>query len=341
MKYNLHFLALALCVLSSCAVLPKNTHNSAYRIPTGAGPEDLVLDTFTVEGRLIISCNAHRLREEAPQGDIYMLDLEADSLVSAVLPRLEEPEGLDFHPHGIYLTPDERNEHYYLFVISHNDKEKKHSVIKYELLEDALVFQQEYQNPLITSPNSVAALPDGSFYITNDLGKRGSTWQALMKMKTGSIVYCTADGQCATAANKLGYANGLLLQDKHYLYTTTTRQGKVFRYVLEYNGNLLDRQKVGKMNGGDNIRFDDDDLIGTAHVRILKFAKHFKKAHKKAPSVVYRINPETQERTVLYANDGEQISAASTAVVYKNHLYIGQVFESYIVQVPLLLESKD
>jgi len=162
-----------------------------------------------------------------------------------------------------------------------------------------------------------------------------------MKAKTGDITYCTADGQCAKAAGKLGYANGLVLKDQHYLYTTTTRQGKVFRYVLEYNGNLLDRQMVTKVSGGDNIRFDDEDLITTGHLRILKFAKHYKKPQKTAPSVVYRISPETQEKTVLYANEGKQISAASTAIVYKNHIYIGQVFESYIVQVPLLAQPKE
>lgn len=337
MKYTVLLLSF---VLFGCATLPKDTHTEYQKIPTSAGPEDMVLDTVAGAGtaRLLISCNDHRLNRTmkggAPNGDIYVCGLDADSLVAVRMRRAGEPEGMDFHPHGIFLCSDTSQEKHYLYVVSHNLKEEKHPIYKYQVFPDSLLFLQAYQSPLIYSPNSVAALPDGGFYIGNDAGKNGGgIMELLLRLRRSNLVYCDGKDKYVKVASKLAYANGLNIVDNHYLYVGTTRQNRVFRYVIDYEGNLVDRQKIAKVVGADNVRYDGGDLYVAAHLRDLAFWAHLKNPQKLSPTVVYRIDPQGS-RTAVYANKGWQISAGATALPYGGYLYIGQVFEPFIIRVP-------
>lgn len=331
------FICLSLSLLmGSCISVPKNTHarEEVSKIHTATGPEDLLIDSIAGDSvRLIISCNDHRLREDAPRGMLQMVNLDADSIYARPLTILGEPEGLDFHPHGISLTSDTLGENHYLYVVSHNDKIDKHYIYKYQVYWDSLVFVQSYESPLMHSPNSVAALANGTFYVTNDLGKRGSRLEAILAQKKGSVIYKNKADKWVTVVPKMAYPNGLCVEDNHYLYVGTTRQNKLFRFVVEYDGNLVDRQVIGKAFGGDNVREYGDELLIPAHHNLLKFAAHYRDRTKLAPSVIYSIAKDKSSRKVVYANDGSQISACATAVEYKGYFYLGQVFEPYLLQV--------
>jgi hypothetical protein len=47
---------------------------------------------------------------------------------------------------------------------------------------------------------------------------------------------------------------------------------------------------------------------------------------------VYRINPNIKTTSVEYFDDGKQISAGSTALRFKNDLYVSGVFDPKIVR---------
>lgn len=345
----LRFLTLArlcalplLAALAGCVALPKDTHSQYEKIPTGAGPEDLALDLLGSDSaRLLISCNDHRLSgknkdKRTPNGNIYSLVLDRAELRAEPMPRVGEPEGLDFHPHGIYLCPDSIGSKQYLYVVSHDKPGNKDFVYKYEVGSQALHFVRAYQSPLIYAPNSVAALPDGSFYIGNDKGKGkggGGLFELLFRLRRSDIVYCDAQGNCVRVANKIAYANGLYIQDNHYLYLAATRHNRLFRYTIAHDGNLLDRQTVAKVVGGDNVRMDaEGNLYVAAHLRDLAFLAHYNKPENRSPSVLYRIAPDGS-KTPVYAGRGEQISAAATGLPYGDYYYIGQVFEPFIIRV--------
>lgn len=330
---HISILAHLFLLLQSCASIPTNTHTDFQRIATGMGPEDILLDTISCsKARLLISCNDHRLKGEAPNGGIYAIDLEADSAFSYKLNRKGEPEGHDFHPHGFDLI--RQNGKVYLYIVSHDDKKDKHYVYKYEVSEKELLFVTAYENPLMNSPNTVVALSGGGFYTSIDQGKRGDIMALLFRAKTGSIVYCDEQGGWAHVAKKLAYPNGLYISpQERYLYASTTRQDQVFKYVIKPDGNLVNQDKVTALKGGDNIRLGlGKEILITAHLQALKFVGHAKKPEKLSPSVVYGVNMDTGEKRVIYANKGEQISAASTAVVYKNHIYISQVFQPFVLK---------
>ncbi|MCP4442338.1 MAG: hypothetical protein GY810_25815 [Aureispira sp.] len=343
MKYCV--IIIGLCFLGACSVIPKDTTPSAQtkRIETGMGPEDMVLDELSESPRLLISCNDHRQQEKAPMGNIYQVDLMGNSLKSSVLPRVQEPAGLIFHPHGIDLLKDDEGK-VCLFVISHDDFMNRHFVLKYQVFEDSLLFLAAYEHKLMHSPNAVVAKTDGGFYISNDHGKRGNNLELILKQKKGNIVYCDSDTNWVTVADKLIFPNGLsIAKEKHsqYLYVATTIHNHVFRYEMDKDGNLLEREKVSKLVGGDNMRQYNDLLLVPGHLRTLAFVRHFKDPNKPSPSVVYAVDRKGKQQHVLYSNKkGDQIGAASTAVIYKDHMYISQVFQPFILQVQLSPKTK-
>lgn len=342
MRYIL--IIIGVCCWSACAVVPKNTNsdNQVERIQTGMGPEDMVLDEISGNARLLLSCNDHRLREKAPMGNIYQVDLRQDSLNAAILPRVQEPAGLIFHPHGIDLLKDERGKNC-LYVISHDNFMDRHFVFKYEVFRDSLLFLAAYEHKLMNTPNAVVARRDGGFYISNDHGKRGNQMELILRQKKGNIVYCDKDTNWVTVADKLLYPNGLSVDIQEYskdsvqrhFYVATTIHNHIFRYDMDKHGNLANRKKIAKVVGGDNLRQDQNLLLVGAHLKIFAFVGHFKNPNKLSPTVIYGVHKERKERHLLYANEGKQISAGATAILYKGDLFISQVFQPFLLKVKI------
>ncbi len=321
-------------LFSACASLPQNTHTAFDRIQTGVGPEDMVLDTLTLPlTRLLVSCNDHRLREKAPLGDIYTVNLHEVKPVGRILPRRNEPDSLSFHPHGIDLV--RQNGKVYLYVVSHDDIKDKHFVLKYEVHASHLDFVATYEHPFMTSPNTVVAFRGGGFYVSNDMKKRGGQLAAFLRLKTGSVIYCDEQDGWATVAPKLSYANGLFITEKErYLYVSTTRQNQLFKYTVLEDRNLINKERVVKVIGGDNIRVgNDNELLIPTHPKVFKFVGHYDDSTKLSPTIVYSVNRTDNKKEVIYANDGSQISAASTALYYKGYYYISQVFQPFILKI--------
>jgi hypothetical protein len=51
-----------------------------------------------------------------------------------------------------------------------------------------------------------------------------------------------------------------------------------------------------------------------------------------SPTTVYRIDPATKKTSVAYYDDGKQISAGSTGLVYDGYLYASGAFDGKIVR---------
>lgn len=250
-----------------------------------------------------------------------------------VLPRVGEPDSLEFHPHGIDIQCEEDN--CYLYAISHEDEQNIH---KYLIQDNQLRYETTFTSPLFVSPNALTALPDGSFYVSNDAGKRGKTGPPLSEMvlglKRSKVVWCDGKKEGCTvqvAAEKLGMANGIGIQND-FVYVATTRENNLYQFNVK-NHQLVSKLFVAKIKGQDNIRFHDEKIILAAHLKSLAFIKHLRKSKNLSPSVVYRIDPATKKTEVIYANKGEQISAASGGIIHNGFLYIGQVFDPFVLKV--------
>lgn len=326
---------LILFILASCSsTIPIVKQAISIKIPVGPGPEDIVLDTFsTASPRLLVSC-CERRKENAAYGEICEINLNDD--LFKILPRLNDPQGLLFRPHGFDLVKNKEGQ-LLLYCISHNNEKKEHSIIIYKVFADHLEFQEKLNSPLLVSPNDVTASCDGDIFVSNDAHKRGSVMEALLKFKKSNVVcFNHLNKQWSIVSTGFAYANGIAVQhcphDK--LLLSTSRSDRL--YSLQNVGDHVDwyyPKKIAKLKGLDNISFiNENEILVTAHLNQVAFMKHAGNSKKISPSVVYRVNIVTGKHSAIYANDGSSISAASTALYYKGKLYISQVFEPFILK---------
>lgn len=339
--------SLPLLFFTSCAKLPiAGTNYSEFKkISVGSGPEDMVLDTLSAENpRLLVSCSERRDKNSG-FGEIFSVDISTGQ--SQVLARKNNPENLVFRPHGIDLVKNVKGE-ILLYCISHNEEKKEHSIIVYKVFPGRLEFLQKLDSPLLVSPNDVAATPSGEIFVTNDSGRRGSIMEHLFKLKRSNVVMYVennyfkdpATGEWKKnpvwqiAADKLSYANGVAAGSYRQVYVSTVRGNQFISYRLNEKGNSFGEKKIiAKLKGLDNISFvNENEALVPAHLNQYAFLKHYKNAEKFSPSVVYKVNLQTGKTDVVYSNNGSQISGASTAIQYKDKLYISQVFEPFILE---------
>ena len=78
-----------------------NVLESLRLLPTGYGPEDIVVDSLNTPPRLLVSCASRRLEHPA-YGEIEAIDPAKGKRF--VMKRIGEPGGLTFRPHGISLV---------------------------------------------------------------------------------------------------------------------------------------------------------------------------------------------------------------------------------------------
>jgi hypothetical protein len=299
------------------------------KIEVGHGPEDFVLDTFNQRERLIISCSSRR-SSDTKFKEIVAMDIQNEKIT--ILPRKNEPSDLHFSPHGIDLAMV--NGILKLYVVNHSANEVE-QVLIYKVFDDFIQFELGiYTNDFI-SLNSVAALPNGSFYVTNDAGKKNSNFEKLFALRKSSVAYY--DAQTATSKivkNKLAYANGLAVKGNK-LYISTTQKKDLLEMEIAENGDLKLIRKLPGQKGMDNITVYGNHLIIPCHPKFMKFIKHMKNAEKFSPAEVYAFNLENEKFAKIFNDSGENISAPATALYYKGNLYIGQVFNNHLLKVSL------
>jgi sugar lactone lactonase YvrE len=220
-----------------------------------------------------------------------------------------------------------------LYVISHDDEGQNHPIYQYAVNGNVLEWVRAYNSPLLNSPNSVMAFPDGSLLVTNDSRKRGNKVEKLLAKKVCTIVHFSPEGEASIAADHITYANGINYQGQDvYISSTTGNRLLLYQYA---DGKLIAPEKVCRLPGPDNIRWHQDKLIIACHPRSFAFIRHVSHAEKASPSQIYEVDPATGNRTVLYGEFGYDIPAASTGIVVGNHLWIGQVFNPWLLVVDL------
>lgn len=284
------------------------------KFKVGLGPEDMVLDS--INEFIIIACGNKRTKNTI-DGSFFRYDVKSNSIREFKL--INQPKNFTLNPLGISLFTKKSDQ--YLFVVNHFNKGKNSNILRYKIKSDKLIFERAFVTDNL-SCNNIMAIDTATFYFTND-------------KPLGGKVYLHKNNQLKKVAKGLSYPNGLWKIDST-LYVSLTTGSKVLAYKINEDGSLSNKKKITKIKGADNFSNYKEHLIVTSHPRFLKFIKHFKNPERKSPSLVYVINPKAGKKKVIFEDKiGNLISAASTAIFYKNHLYISQVFDDFIIKVPL------
>lgn len=300
------------------------------------GPEDMDIDEQ--RERLYISSSDRwkDMKGIPTTGDgIWVLNLD-----TVAAPRLMATNFTnEFHPHGLSFLNHGGID--YLFVVNHN--QAGNFVERFVIHGDSLLHQRSFSDATLCCPNDVVGVEPDRFYVTNDHGTRKGfkrTLEDYLRLPYSSLLYF--DGtHFTTVVEGLRYGNGVNVSaDGRRLYLATTTGRNLLTYDRDITtGQLTLLSKTSLDTGVDNIDVDaSGDLWIAAHPKLLAFVGHAKDSSKRSPSQVLRLSPKpdnTYEVTEVLLDDGSQLSGSSIAVRYKNHLFVGGVFQPRILRIEL------
>ena len=332
--------------LSPCGIAPWSCGDYAttqdvqtYKISVGAGPEDMAFDTSSGAARIIVSCSDRR-DEDAATGSFYQIN-PTDHSTSRL--RIK-PSNLAIFPHGIDVETIEGIP--YLYAISHHGKgiETEHKIFRFIIKQDTLIQDESYvlEDSLMTGPNDIDVLSDGSFYVSNPMPSNQPTesTKAILGIKNGNVLHFDGNGNWNIAVKEMCYPNGVYVdQEGSHLFVANGGCQAVERFKV-LNGKVVEDEKLSTVESdvdipiGDNLLLDNHGVLWTAaHPCPLKFLKHVKRSEDKSPIQIFNIDPKTMAPKLIFQNNGELISAASTVLRIENQLFVSQVFDPFVLVV--------
>lgn len=301
--------------------------NICYKIEGVFGPEDFVF----LEDKKIFLISSHNRRNPELPGEIFSYDLSSGSLRK--VERLNEPDGISFRPHGI----DFFNGHIYAILHGADLRTTSwHAVAVYEWDGNNLIFKKLMQNERLSSPNDIAVYSDGIFFITNDSKNRGSFWELFFTLslgiKKGSVVACDINkDDCVYVQEDLGFPNGICVY-KSQLFVSATLEDKIYRFDIKDDLSLSGKSSVAKVQGPDNLILFNNKLYVASHPSLWKFLRHSNSSDNISPSIGYEIDLESYDTKLIFSDEGSRISASSVILNVGGDLYIGQVFEPFLLR---------
>lgn len=309
------------------------------RISGTPGPEDLDLirDTSTV----IVS--SHERRNGLKDiGALFEVSLQ-DTNQKLESKKIETNYPENFRPHGISYAKVKGVDT--LAVISHTlVDENPHTI---EIFERSKAGKWSHtktlSDPTLTSPNDIFMNEAGEIFASNDNGTSNAFrkyWDMIIRSARADIAYY--DGKSFQALEvPVLLGNGIYVRkngNEELLYRSVFAEKAIRVYQVERTAgkiNLKYLESIAIGAGPDNILEDENGILWlAAHDSTYKFIRHVMNKTNLAPTRVFKINPENKEVTEVYANEGAEISAGSTGLVFKNKLLISQVFEDFLLVCP-------
>lgn len=324
-------LALPLAAASQTAAPVQIQSQACERIATGPGPDDLAIQG----NRLLFS--SHDRRRFHRSGEIQLLDTVSGEV--RTLKREGEPVGLVLRPHGIDLV--QRDGEWLLHVVSHDRDlfSDNHRIVIYALRGDTLHFLQQLESPLLSAPNDIAVADNGDLYVTNERSQGSSLVELILLERKANVVVHRAGSGWRVAAGELAFANGIYTKGDKVWVTQTLGEG-LMRYVRRPDGSLGNPEQLGNLSLLDSLHATPDGkLLSPAYPSLINLGLHWQLDNRKARTVLNEIDPDTGNSHVLFQDSGQQISAVSSAVILGQRLYLGQLFESYLLSCPLSTSS--
>lgn len=334
-----------LSILSIVMLLAvQQVFTQSYKVITGPGPEDLVLDNSQQSPRILISCAERRMMQE--DGWIFSLNPETDLAVPMLIDMSNLPESYYLHPHGMDIMYT--NSGTFLYVINHlkaisdlgkRIEPQRHVVIKFQVLGDTLKALEAFENKLITAPNDIVVLPDGGFIVSNCMRshtKHDRNRAMIWAKKDGSLVHYNPNSNAYSVIDhKLAFPNGMLINDR-YLYLSCTMENAIYRYDYSYSKEAVvigNKTSIAKVKAPDNLSISENLLLYTSTPKPIRFVKHAKATKNFCGSESFSMDLKGTQAKLVFKTDGADISTVSGYIEYNGYYYFSQVFEPWILKV--------
>lgn len=352
----LFFLVLwALWSLGELTALSVGKTVTCEQQPTSPGVEDIAPDHG--RGVLYLSADDRRgaLAGESVQGKILVVTPPVsipDPLL--ILDEVDEPISLGFHPHGIDFI-EERGRGY-LWVVNHRrgirgtgliglDEGPNQSIELYEVdsLDRPTTLRRKkvFSHSTLTSPNDIVALSTSEFYVSIDhasTGGLGKLFEVISRRSWGGVLHYR-DGQWEQVNQSTSFANGIELSADHkFLFLASANGDGLQVFKRSPSGSLAWLAGYPLSRSIDNLIWDaeNDRLWMASHPRPFRFLLHAVTPYFASPSegISAAFDPVTGELTEWRTEVGEglPISGSSVIVPLKDQIWVGSVFEEFILR---------
>lgn len=304
---------------------------SCERMSAPAGPEDLEID----ETLRLAFISALPRREPGAEGGLYVLALDRPGAEIEPLPH----DGPPLAPHGLSLVRVDGV--LYLHVVNHAPPDGS-TVEQFRFHDGRLEHLATVSDPALRSPNDVAAVDATRFYVSNDHGGRSGVVRSvehLLGLRLGDVQYFDGE-RFRTVVSGLSFANGVLLtRDGRRLLVAETVAGTVSSYLLDPDtGDLTPESYMAFDTGPDNLsQAEDGSIWMVGHPNLAAFIGHARDAGRPSATDVHRIDffGRTADTRPVLVDEGELISGGSTAVVRGRQMWVGNVFDAYLLRCEL------
>ena len=292
------------------------------------GAEDIVMDA---QGIAWLSGTDRRkvIAGEKVRGQIATLDLKKRK---PTLRDITPTSPSNFQPLGISLFTAQDGQRF-LFAINRANP-KAHTIERFLITKTGrLRHNGSFRSPAMFSPNNLVVVGKDQFYASNDLGSDpDGIWrlpELLFGLAWGSLAFF--DGkQGKIIVEDLSFPNGLAKsKDGKKIYLAELAANKIIVFDRDPATNKLTHNKDIPMPSRiDNITIDEfGDIWAAGHPKLFSFQPHADDPKNKAPSLVFIVSPKTDAVDEIYYEEGETISAATTAAPYKNRFVLGPLFD--------------
>jgi arylesterase/paraoxonase len=298
-------------------------------LPLEGSGEDIVIDRERGFAYLSHMDRLGGIAGKPVQGMVMRVDL--NSRPFAAVPALASKPG-HFRPHGMSLWIGADGERR-LFVINHGAKrgvDPEAVELFRESAPGEFVHEETFRDPLLLSPNDLAAVGPRQFYVANDKPLGGGMAAALQQAGIGASPITYFDGTAARyVVSDIASGGGINTSlDHRTVYVAETAGQRVRVLDRDQAGNLAERARVPIATSPDNIDVAaDGSLWVTGHANTLALIRHFINGHP-APTQVWRVTlgaGGADGVEEIYLDDGQQMSAGSVGATWNDLLLIGSI----------------
>jgi hypothetical protein len=251
----------------------------------------------------------------------------------------------DFRPHGISAREISKDK-WEIYVISHrNEADSFHSIEIFTLERSktkipTLKLKESLTSDLLTSPNDLYVLKDGTVFISNDFGRGSRNTKFVFYffgVKNGNLVIFK-DGKFQNITEPVAFGNGVYVTEEGGFYKIFRSSGvkqRVNVYTMSqsspYDFKLIQEIPIDGLP--DNLEPDDKNefLYTSSHFDSMAFLKHQSNPSHPSPTHLYKINMKTLEANKIGTESGVSISAVSTIKKIGQETVYSQVFNDFIL----------
>ena len=320
--------------LSQCSRVTLTDANSEEMIQ---GVEDVAIDWdsqtvfLSAYDRRAVE-KAVRARAEAlPQGGIYAMsfdaifDREGDILsISPLVDKGKLSGGL--RPHGITFDADSQE----LLFINRSYRQQGRRWIMTPNVHRISVEREAVINSYETTHCAANNLFKSSDNVYVSFDHQFCDWRGAFENVFGLKQSGFLKQNDDVVLNKMKYANGITQISDEHVFIAATRENRLYKVDIE-TGEILSRYKTP--GSPDNITIGyDGNPITALHPSLLKLAMNRKLGMGKAPSRIVKLNPVTDNTTILFEDPkGTLFSAATVGLETDRGLVAGSVTDEGIL----------